>query len=310
MAIKTVAYQLKNSNTGEYIADADDISVTVDGVSTPLSDHIQGSAGGIDEFASPHTRKLMIGSTGDFNATATLNTSDADRNHWDDVFGLKVHGFRTSEKFTGELTLVKRVTKVNLPTNYYFFIDNDQLQPTIDGINIATSDLREYLGESRRLFPDFTATYSAVGDNSKQHTITALNDHPSLDFLSEKLNDDLHIVFDFPDFTIDNTEFDALVNVDINEGDKQSLWENKIRARFNRVSSGRYTITLGTASNFDSTTLKVNDIFNKQLVSFDIEDNNLNNLEPVNGAALENIPYIPNGQQVVRIQFHVDITES
>lgn len=294
--------------------------VTVTGfIETPLPDPaVESRLSALEEriqtditaSTGPTATKLILGAN-DHNVLASSGWRDD--LHVDDIFHFQFNGSRTSSKLKGTLTLNKAVRDVSIPSQYYYFITGGALQPTEDGTNIATSDVRDYLGTSSNMFETQTTFNEALTNNALNHSLTVTTETTFSPLTAGQQTHNFNLVFNFPDFDLDVVSFIGDIVIHTNSGDKQSLWNGKTRVRFDRVSagSGRYTMTLGTDSAFDASPLLVSDLFNVQEWDLNLNGNGYPNEEDVNGQVEMLIPYIPNAKQIIDIVFHgVAITES
>lgn len=304
MAI-TVSQPIKNSNVGQPAVQFEDVGSTTPGSENleERLDDLEGVASAsILETTGPRNRKFMLGAGSD----NFQPNGDRDTSHFDEIFTLTMRGERNGTTLTGNFLWNKQVTGVGFPTNYYMRTQGNTIVPTTDGTNQATSDLRDYVGESRDIFYGFSGTVNLQSDGSKQHQINSQNDNTLL-ITTTHLNSDLLVVFDFSDFDVDVSSFTADLVVDRNEGDKNSLYSGKDKLRFNRVATNRYSMTLGTGSTFDTANIKVKDVFNKQIHQIDLDSGSHPNQVDVTGHVIFDIPFIPNGHQVMEASFSVPV---
>lgn len=261
----------------------------------------------IIQALNPRSRKLMLGADSGYNFNGN---GQIDELHYDQIFQGELRAVKEGTTLTGILELDKNVNGVSWPTNYYYRVDGNTIVPTTDGTDTASSDLRDYMGDSRLMFYHSTEFNEQISDTSKSHTLTYPNHNVGQELVRNRLEQNLQLVFNFPGFNVDVASFTGDMIVHSNSGDKNTLWNSKTRVRFDRVSTGRYTMTLGTSSTFDAAAIKVQDIFHVVDHSINLNSGSHTNQVAVNGEVGFNLPHIPNAQQHVEISFTVAVTES
>lgn len=249
----------------------------------------------------------MLGADSGYNINGN---GQIDELHYDNIFQGELRATKAGTTLTGILELDKSVTGVSWPSAYYYRVDGSTIVPTTDGTDTASSDLRDYMGDCRNMFYHSTERNEQISDTSKAHTLTFPNHNFGQELVQNRQTQNLQLVFNFPDFDVDVASFTGDMIVHTNSGDKNTLWNNRTRVRFDRVSTGRYTMTLGTSSAFDSIPLKVSDIFHVVDHSINLNAGSHTNQVAVNGEVGFNLPHIPNAQQHVEISFSVTVTDS
>lgn len=259
----------------------------------------------ITSTTSPQNSKFMFGASNwNFH-----NDGNVDAAYFNFIATAEIEAVKVGTNLTGVITLNKHVSGVNWPTNYYYRDNGTTIVPTTDGTDTAPSSLFEYMGTSRYMFVGSSEINELISDTSKSHRLNFPVDNIGQPITYIHQDNNLQLVFNFPGFDVDVASFIGQMDVHINTGDKQSLWNGKTRVRFDKVSTGRYTMTLGDNGSFNSAALKVKDIWNKQTHSINLDSGSHTNQVLVNGEVGFNLPYIPNAQQFVEITFDVDVVE-
>lgn len=259
--------------------------------------------------ASPSRRELKIGAAQSEFLGANFFSFHNDLNHWDTVFSVILRGIIVGSKLQATLTLDKYVTGVDIPSDYYFRVEGGTIVPTSNGIDTLPLNLFERLGSSGRLWVSETEIHSQLSNTSRTATIQIPNGNEIQTILTTTQDDPLLIIFNFPEFNVTVTSFEATMSVITNTGVGSDKWTDKVRVRFDKDGNrdNHYSMTLGTLGAYDDDALKVSDIFTRD--SFHVELNNGNKLNQVNvnGVTSFDIAYMPNAQKLANIAFEIDV---
>ena len=258
----------------------------------------------ISEVASPRTRRLMLGALND----NFLNNGQTDAANYDQVFALRLEGARIGYRITGELTIDKHISGVAFPAHYYYRVEGDGIVPTTDGTDTATSDVRDYVGSSRNMWYTATRRHAQIANSSRVHNITIPIENLGELIINRDQNDPLLVVFNFPSFNVNVQSFEGQMTVITNTGEDTATWDGKVRARFDKAATNRYSITLGTADAYDSSPLRISDIFKKSTHFLRLDESNQLNYVDVNGEVAIPVPHMANSVKLATIDFEV-ITE-
>lgn len=332
-ALRADGHVLRKFSAEDFSTDAvNDVDVTSNNYDDPLglavglrrayvatASHLHAFAYGsgydavLANIGTPHVRlstgagqnKLIMGGGASFNIIGTGNLIE----HVHDLVRLHLDGYYTKTRFYGELILHKHVAGVAWPAAYYYRVDGNNLVPTTNGTDTATSDLRDYMGVSRVLFYHSTERNEQISDTSKAHTLTFPNDNFGQAIFNDNRNDDFVFVLNNLAFEFDPASFTAQLDVVANEGADRSRFDGRTSADCTRVGSGgRYALKLRDALGPASRNLRVSDIVNHTIHAINLNAGSHPHQVAVNGEVGFNLPHIPNGKVHAVMALDVPIT--
>jgi len=221
-----------------------------------------------------------------------------------DIISSWFSGHYTNDRLQGVLYLSKYIYGVDFPNNYYYRLDGNNLVPTTDGNDTATSDLRDYIGNARRLLFNDNELNELISDTSKSHRLTYPIDNAELQLFHGNANNNLILSFHHSKFKVDLDSFDAYIKIIKNEGEEYELFNEKTYAVFDKIDTDRYSINLKNILGA-SHSLKIKDLFKLKYKEINLNAGGRANEEAVNGTTLFNIPYLANSYQ--QIELFIDI---
>lgn len=225
----------------------------------------------------------------------------------DDVVRSSISGFIDAGRFKGTLRISKSIAGVDLPSDYYYRVNGDAIVPTTNGIDTASSDLFDYLGEGRRLFQSSIVTHTQVGHSSRRHQVTYPIGHAS-DF--DRVRGGEFLTVHLPDATwgISGDEFTGRVYLGVNQGASASAFAGHSGARFERVAAGGdwWKITL-TGPGADRE-LRVRDLIAHAQHRYNLAAGGRTNEVAVNGELTMSVVYLALSEQDISILIDVPLS--
>jgi len=222
--------------------------------------------------------------------------------HSTDVLQSRFVGHRTVDRVRGVASIVKSVTGVSWPEHYYFRREGAGIVPTTDGADTAETDLREYMGSSRRLFYTDDDLIRDNDDSSRSANLTRPITNAA-DLNTTHGGEDLTLIL----ADVEPDDFIAAMRVASNDGASAPVFDGYTAMRLHRIATGsdRWRMTPTGPNGDASRPIRVNDLFNVAEHAIALNAGPRTNQVAVNGTTQFDAPYLADSHQDIELTIDV-----